>query len=113
MSYIELLHAVPEPLRKLFRKYESVSKKLHNNQWSINFNVACLKEDILSKFSRIRHQDPALPITEATATYRKQLIQNELQSKEEQRRYLEQARDQGLESLTFVLGNVLTYILEL
>ena len=50
----------------------------------------------MPKFSRIRHQDPALPITEATATYRKQLIQNELQSKEEQRRYLEQARDQNL-----------------
>ena len=96
MSYIDLLHTVPEPLRKLFRKYEGVSKKLHNNQWSINFNVTCLKEDILPKFSRIRHQDPALPVTEATATYRKQLVQNELKSKEEQRRYLEQVRDQTL-----------------
>ena len=44
MSYAKLLHSVPDGLRKLYRQYENVSKKLINTKWSIEFNSTCIKE---------------------------------------------------------------------
>ena len=46
MKYIDLLHQLPEELRRTFRHYESVCKKLNNLKWSITFNSTCLKEYI-------------------------------------------------------------------
>ena len=46
MTYAEELYLLPEELRKLFRKYERINKKLINNKWSIEFNSLCLKENI-------------------------------------------------------------------
>ena len=64
MVYSDLLYAVPEELRILFRKYEDVSKKLINIEWSRKFNQTCLKENILPKYTQIRHHDPAVASTE-------------------------------------------------
>ena len=46
MTYGEEIHSLPEDLRKLFRKYENINKKLINVKWSIEFNSLCLKEYI-------------------------------------------------------------------
>ena len=50
MSYGQLLHSIPEGLRRAFRKYESISRKLLNIKWSTEFNSICIKEDILLYF---------------------------------------------------------------
>ena len=77
MSYGTLLHTVPEPLRCLYRNYETTSKKLINANWSIEFNRICINEDILPNYSRIRHHDPAVAATETTLKYRKYLVERE------------------------------------
>ena len=47
MSYAEVLYTVPEELRRLFREYERIAKKLINLKWSNEFNSLCKKENIL------------------------------------------------------------------
>ena len=82
MSYGNLLYALPEELRGLFRRYENYSKKLINLEWSIKFNSICNNEDILPNYSRLRHHDPAVALTGTTLKYRKYLVERELQSEE-------------------------------
>ena len=57
MSYAEKLQIIPEELRRVFRKYENIRKKLINIKWSSEFNSICLKENIMPNFSRIRHHN--------------------------------------------------------
>ena len=99
LPYSDLLQSVPETLRKLLRKFENISKKLININWSCQFNAVCLKEDILPKFTRIRHYDPATPDTEATLRYRRYLVKKELESKRKLSTNLEQCRDKLLEDI--------------
>ena len=94
MTYIELLHQVPEELRRTFRLYESTSKKLINLKWSITFNTTCLKENILPNYSRIRHHDPAVASTTATIKYRRYLIEREIEGKIEKKEDLEKCKNQ-------------------
>ena len=47
MSYLELIHAIPDNLRKLFRKSENVCQKIINAKWSITFNNVCLTENLM------------------------------------------------------------------
>ena len=94
MTYIELLHQVPEELRRTFRLYESTSKKLINLKWSITFNTTCLKENILPNYSRIRHHDPAVASTTATVKYRRYLIEREIEGKIEKKEDLEKCKNQ-------------------
>ena len=84
MSYAQLLHTVPEGLRKLYRQYENVSKKLINTKWSIEFNSICLKEDLQPNYSRIKHHDPARRSTTATRMYEKHLVEQENKEKAQQ-----------------------------
>ena len=94
MTYIELLHQVPEELRRTFRLYESTSKKLINLKWSITFNATCLKENILPNYSRIRHHDPAAASTTAMIKYRRYLIEREIEGKVKKREDLEKCKNQ-------------------
>ena len=50
-SYIDLLYRVPDELRKEFRKYEKISKKVQNLEWSRRFNSSCIKESMLPDYS--------------------------------------------------------------
>ena len=70
MNYANLLHTVPEGLRRVYRKYESLCKKLINNEWSAKFNSICLQEKILPNFSVLRLHDPAVALKEKTKKYR-------------------------------------------
>ena len=75
--YSQLLYSVPEELRKLYRKYENVSKKIINTIWSIEFNSICLKENIRPQHSRIKHYDPAKIYTRSTKNYENHLLEQE------------------------------------
>ena len=66
MDFGNLLYNVPEDLRKLCRKLESIEKKIIRNKWSKTFNNVCLKENIMPTFSRIHHHDPAVANTAHT-----------------------------------------------
>ena len=57
MSYAEVLYTVPEELRRLFREYERIAKKLINLKWSNEFNSLCKKENILPNYSSLIIQD--------------------------------------------------------
>ena len=73
-----LLHRVPENVRKLFRKYESLSKKSIKKKWSNTFNSVCLRENIMPVYTKIRHHDPALANDKCTKEYQRSLIQREI-----------------------------------
>ena len=51
MSYVELLYAAPNDLKKMFRDLEKIKKKLINNIWSVRFNSICIKENIMPNYS--------------------------------------------------------------
>ena len=89
MSYGNLLRSIPEGFRTEIRKYESLRKKLINLDWSLKFNQICLKEEILPNYSRLRHHDPAVALTETTLKYRTYLVERELHSKRKQKENLE------------------------
>ena len=94
MTYGEVLHSIPEELRRIFRRYETINKKLINVKWSIEFNSLCLKENILPNYSRIRHHDPAVASTATTLKYRKYLIEREITNKKKMREDLEKNKMQ-------------------
>ena len=53
MTLGELLYSIPTEKRKLFRKLESIEKKIINNKWSILFNKTCVKNHMLPKYVNI------------------------------------------------------------
>ena len=81
MAYAQLLHQIPEQLRRLYRNYESLRKKIIQNNWSMKFNEICLQEGILPNFTRIRHHDPAVATTRTTHKYRSYLLEREIEKK--------------------------------
>ena len=44
MSFGDILFDVPIVLRRLFRKLESMEKRLMSNKWSTTFNKVCLEK---------------------------------------------------------------------
>ena len=93
MTYADLLHSVPEELRKMYRKYENICKKQLTAKWSIEFNSTCLREDILPKYSRIKHQDPAVASSKPTKMYQRYLVEREIRKTEEKVRRLEEEKE--------------------
>ena len=93
MVYSDLLHAVPHQLRTLFRKYENIRKKLINIEWSTKFNRICLKENILPKYTKLRHHDPAVASTERTLKYRRYLIEREISCNDKKESEMEKAKE--------------------
>ena len=63
-TYGNLLHQAPADLRKLFRKLESLERKLIILNWSTTFNGICIKENLLPTYvkyiynSRLRQLAP-------------------------------------------------------
>ena len=94
MSYAEVLYTVPEELRRHFREYERIVKKLINLNWSIEFNSICKKENILPNYSRLRHHDPAVATTATTLKYRKYLTDREINNKKKKKVELEKSKKQ-------------------
>ena len=82
LTYGDLLHTIPEDLRKLYRKYESMEKRIIRAKWSRTLNDVCLKEHILPDFARIRHHDPALVNSSNTIEYQFSLIREEIVKKD-------------------------------
>ena len=46
MDYGHLLNTIPENMKLIYRKYETVIKKVINAEWSKVFNSTCLKENL-------------------------------------------------------------------
>ena len=44
-SYGEKLNLLPQELKKFYRDFENVTKKIVNANWSIVFNKTCIKEN--------------------------------------------------------------------
>ena len=99
MVYSDLLYSVPENLRTLFRKYENISKKLIRIKRSTEFNRICLKENILPKYSKIRHHDPAVASTETTLKYRRYLVEAEILSNTKQEETFEIAKENCIRAI--------------
>ena len=94
MSCAEVLYTVPEELRRHFREYERIGKKLINLNWSIEFNSICKKENILPNYSRLLHHDPAVATTVTTLKYRKYLTDREINNKKKKKVELEKSKKQ-------------------
>ena len=50
-NFGELLFALPDELKNLYRNLERVSRKLIMCNWSLKFNRTCLLENLLPKYS--------------------------------------------------------------
>ena len=77
-TYGNLLHQAPADLRKLFRKLESLERKLIILNWSTTFNGICIKENLLPTYVKLRHHDPALNNDVCTRKYQISLIEREI-----------------------------------
>ena len=99
MTYANLLHTIPEGLRRLYRKQESLCKKLINIKWSVKFNSICIQEGILPNYSRLRLHDPAVARTESTMKYRRYLVEREISKKEKLKSDLEKEKEQNLRNI--------------
>ena len=94
MAYAQLLHQIPEELRRLYRNYEVLEKKIIQNEWSKRFNEICLQEGILPNFTRIRHHDPAVGRTKVTHKYRYYLLEREIEMKKKNELELQSKKEQ-------------------
>ena len=106
MSYANLLHSIPEELRKLYREYENISKKIINTKWSITFNSMCLKENLQPNHSRIKHHDPAKRRTAATRQYESYLVEQENKEKARTMKSFEEQKTELLEKIESYKCNV-------
>ena len=106
ISYAQLLHSIPEGLRRLYRQYENVSKKLFNTKWSIEFNSICLKENPEPNCSKIKHHDPAKRRTMASSKYEKYLVEQEKKEKAKTMKTLEDTQVKLLEEIRLYECNV-------
>ena len=52
-KYGDLLNLVSPEVRTLYRKYESINKRIIKAKWSATFNRICIKEDIMPVYTRI------------------------------------------------------------
>ena len=77
-KYGDLLNLVSPEVRTLYRKYESVNKRIIKAKWSATFNRICIKEDIMPVYTRIRHHDPALNNSHGTRQYQISLMNREI-----------------------------------
>ena len=57
MNIGKVLFKVPHDLRKIFKNYERISKKLMNKKWSLIFNTVCQHEPLWFKYTRIKILD--------------------------------------------------------
>ena len=96
MAYAQLLHQIPEQLRRLYRNYEALRKKQIQNEWSNRFTEICLQEDMLPNFTRIRHHDPAVEGTRTTHKYKKYLLEREIEKKKQNELELKRKEEQCL-----------------
>lgn len=101
MAYINLLNKVNLELKNQYRKLEDIEKKLISIKWSKTFNKVCLKENILPKYTAIRHHDPAISTANPTLEFRKHLMKRDLDIKSEQ----EDALLKSKENLLIRIGN--------
>ena len=83
MSYVELLYAAPNDLKKMFRDLEKIKKKLINNIWSVRFNSICIKENIMPNYSYFKLHDQAATNLESTINFRWQLVERQIEEKEQ------------------------------
>ena len=81
MNYVDLLHAAPADLKKMFRDLEKIKKKLINNNWSIRFNTICMKENIMPNYSYFKLHDQAATTLESTIDFRWQLVERQIEEK--------------------------------
>lgn len=81
-DYSNLLKTFPAELRRTFRDYESVSKKIVNANWSITFNKLCLKENILPDYLCNTKIDPAKCNSSSNLEYKESLVVEEIKAKE-------------------------------
>ena len=54
-NFGELLFALPDELKNLYRNLERVSRKLIMCNWSLKFNRTCLLENLLPKYSKLEN----------------------------------------------------------
>ena len=57
MNIGRLLFKVPHDLRKIFRNYEGISKKLINKKWFLIFNTMRLNEPLRPKYIKFKSKD--------------------------------------------------------
>ena len=80
-NFGQLIFYLPSGTKKLIRTIERNNRKLAKAYNSLLFNEACLKEDILPKYTNIKVHDPAAKKKAFTKEYRKNLVTYQIISK--------------------------------
>ena len=76
-----MFFSLPLPARKIFRRLESLHKKLISAQLAVACNKICLKDNILPRYSNIRLHSDAARSRRSTLDFRRTLVEEELQEK--------------------------------
>ena len=53
MTYGDVIAILPNILKKYYRKYESIKKKIIDYKWSMTFNKVCIKNNLWPTFTNL------------------------------------------------------------
>ena len=67
--------------RKIVRSLESLGKKHTNARYAVTFIDACIRENLLPKFTNLRLHDEAVQQNEHTLSFRRSLLKEEAKKK--------------------------------
>ena len=60
---------------------ENTTKNIIRDQLSVIFNETCVEENMLSKYTKFKHHDPALYNNSKTIEYKKHIIERGINTK--------------------------------
>ena len=91
--YTNALLCAPTELRRIFRSYEDVSKKIINSKWSKTFNIVCLKENIVPHYVCNKKIDPAICNSQDNISYQRSIIEKEVEDQAKKLEYLNEKKE--------------------
>ena len=93
MSITDIINTVPDSIKKTFNKIQKLNRKLSKAKTAVLFNDICLKENILPKYSDVKLHDHRAKKQPFTETFRRNLVEHQLNQKQTQVSELQQKVD--------------------
>ena len=83
MSYTDVLSQLPPSLRSTIIKIEKTRNKI-SGCITVTFNNTCLRENLLPRYTHLHLHDQAAKQERCTTTFRRNLVELQLQNKKEE-----------------------------
>ena len=96
-SFGNIVFSLPPTERKLARKIENLEKKIINAKLAVSFNRKCIQENLLPKFTNIRLHDRAVQQKRFTLDFRRKLLYEQIEQKQDQLKNLTAELDKAMD----------------